>query len=86
MYTRLWLTGPVVLLLSACVTVDPAEENYEAASKINVQLGIAYLQQNNMVLASEKLTKALKQNPKSASAHNAYAMLQDRLLEKERAE
>ena len=86
MYTRLWLTGTIVLLLSACVTVDPAEENYEAASKINVQLGIAYLQQNNMVLASEKLTKALKQNPKSASAHNAYAMLQDRLLEKERAE
>jgi len=86
MFTRLWLTGSIVLLLSACVTVDPAEENYEAASKINVQLGIAYLQQNNMVLASEKLTKALKQNPKSTSAHNAYAMLQDRLLEKEKAE
>ena len=86
MYTRLWLTGSIALLLSACVTVDPAEENYEAASKINVQLGIGYLQQNNMVLASEKLTKALKQNPKSAAAHNAYAMLQDRLLQKEKAE
>jgi len=86
MYTRLWLTAPIALLLSACVTVDPAEENFEAASKINVQLGIGYLQQNNMVLASEKLTKALKQDPKSASAHNAYAMLQDRLLDKEKAE
>jgi len=86
MYTRFWLIGSIALLLSACVTVDPAEENYEAASKINVQLGIGYLQQNNMVLASEKLTKALKQNPKSASAHNAYAMLQDRLLQKEKAE
>ena len=86
MYTRLWLTGLIALILSACVTVDPAEDNYEAASKINVQLGIGYLQQNNMVLASEKLTKALKQDPKSASAHNAYAMLQDRLLQKEKAE
>ncbi len=86
MYTRFWLVCAIALLLSACVTVDPAEENYEAASKINVQLGIGYLQQNNMVLASEKLTKALKQNPKSAAAHNAYAILQERLLQKEKAE
>jgi len=86
MCTKFWLTCSIALLLSACVTVDPAEENYEAASKINVQLGMGYLQQNNMVLASEKLTKALQQDPNSASAHNAYAMLQERLLEKGKAE
>jgi type IV pilus assembly protein PilF len=74
------------LFLSACVTVDPAEGPNEAASKINVQLGMGYLQQNNMVLASEKLTKALRQDPDSSAAHNAYAILQDRLLQKEKAE
>jgi len=86
MCNRFWWACAIALLLSACVTVDPAEDNFEAASKINVQLGIGYLQQNNMVLASDKLTKALTQDPKSASAHNAYAMLQERLLEKEKAE
>jgi type IV pilus assembly protein PilF len=73
-------------MLSACVTVDPQEGPNEAASKINVQLGMGYLQQNNMVLASEKLTKALRQDPDSAAAHNAYAILQDRLLQTEKAE
>jgi type IV pilus assembly protein PilF len=84
--SRIWLTCSIVLLLSACVTVDPADENRVAASKINVQLGMGYLQQNNMVQASEKLTKALSQDPESAAAHNAYAILQDRLLQKEKAE
>jgi len=86
MHTRFCLFGLVALLLSACVTVDPAEEHSEKASAINVQLGIGYLEQNNMVQASDKLSKALRQDPKSASAHNAYAMLQDRLLQKEKAE
>lgn len=86
MYTRFGMLCSIALLISACVTVDPAEENSEAASKINIQLGMGYLQQNNMVLASEKLTKALSQDPNSAAAHNAYAILQERLLEKEKAE
>ncbi len=83
-----WLVYVIssILLLSACVVVDPQEGPNEAASKINVQLGMGYLQQNNMVLASEKLTKALRQDPESASAHNAYEILQDRLLQKDKAE
>ena len=86
MHTRFFLIGLVSLFISACVTVDPAKEPSEKGSAINVQLGIGYLEQNNMVLANEKLAKALRQDPKSASAHNAYAMLQDRLLQKEKAE
>jgi len=86
MHTRVYLIGLVALSISACVTVDPAEEPSEKASAINVQLGIGYLEQNNMVQANDKLAKALRQDPKSASAHNAYAMLQDRLLQKEKAE
>jgi type IV pilus assembly protein PilF len=76
----------MVLSLAGCVTVDPREPQNVRASKINVQLGIGYMQQNNLEVANEKLLKALRQNPKSAAAHNAYAMLQDRLLQKDKAE
>ena len=69
-------------LLQGCVTVDPGKGKNEKASAVNVQLGIGYLQQNKLELASEKLSKALRQDPNSASAHNAYGILQDRLLSK----
>ncbi len=72
-------------LLSACVAVENKPTDTEKASEINVQLGIGYLQQNKLELANEKLLKALRYNPKSASAHNAYAILQDRLLVKDKA-
>lgn len=74
-------------LLQACyVPVEPDQTQNEKASAVNVQLGIGYLQQNNFDLADEKLAKALRQDPDSAAAHNAYAILQDRLLQAEKAE
>ncbi len=73
--------------LQACyVPVEPGQTQNEKASAVNVQLGIGYLQQDNYELANDKLAKALRQDPDSASAHNAYAILQDRLLESEKAE
>lgn len=72
-------------LISACVAVDNRPTDTEKASEINVQLGIGYLQQNKLELANEKLLKALRYNPRSAAAHNAYAILQDRLLIKDKA-
>ena len=74
------------LLLQACVAVNPEQTQNEKASAINVQLGIGYLRQNKLELADEKLSKALRQNPDSASAHNAYAILQDRLQQFDVAE
>lgn len=76
----------VIGLLQACVAVDPGQTQNEKASAVNVQLGIGYMQQNKLDLASEKLTKALRQDPKSASVHNAYAILQERLKQLELAE
>jgi len=74
-------------LLQACyVPVEPDQSQNEKASAVNVELGIGYLQQNNLELANEKLAKALRQNPDSASAHNAFAILQDRLLQTDKAE
>jgi type IV pilus assembly protein PilF len=73
-------------LLQACVAVSEGPTQDEKASAVNVQLGIGYLQQNNFELASEKLNKALRQDPKSAPAHNAYAILQERLGQNDKAE
>jgi type IV pilus assembly protein PilF len=73
-------------LLQACVTVDEGQTQDERASAVNVQLGIGYLQQNKLELASEKLTKALNQDPESATANNAYAILQERLKQYDLAE
>ncbi len=73
-------------LLQACVAANPQPTQEEKASAVNVQLGIGYLQQNDLELANEKLSKALRQDPKSADAHNAYAILQDRLLQLDKAE
>lgn len=76
----------LVGLVQGCVAVAEGPTQNEKASKINVELGMGYMQQNKLELASEKLTKALDQNDKSASAHNAYAILQQRLKQDELAE
>lgn len=88
MDAKLRLLLPVIFLLMAgCVsTPDPEEERNRKASAVNVQLGIGYLQQNNLESANEKLFKALEQDPESAPAHNAYAILQERLLQYDKAE
>ena len=85
MHARKCLLCLILPLLTACVTVDKRPSDPEKASAINVQLGMGYLQQNKLELANEKLLKALAYNPKSASAHNAYAILQDRLQVKDKA-
>jgi type IV pilus assembly protein PilF len=77
---------PLIALLQACVAVDPQPTQNEKASAVNVELGVGYMQQNNLELANEKLLKAIRQDPKSVRAHYIYAMLQDRLLQPEKAE
>ena len=74
------------VMLQACVTVDEGPTQDERASAVNVQLGIGYLQQNKLELANDKLGKALRQDDRSAAAHNAYAILQQRLKQDDLAE
>jgi len=85
---KLTLLG-IILLVSGCayVPVDNSlpKKNLKA-SDINVQLGIGYMQQNNLEVANQKLSRALIQNPKSAVAHNAFGILQERLLQFDKAE
>ena len=83
---KILLLGFSLGLLSACVTVDNKQTDDVAASNINTELGIGYLQQNNFELANEKLKKALSYNPKNVKANYTYAVLQDRLGQNELAE
>ncbi len=75
------LVSIVVLLQAACTSseVRQEEERMLKAADYNTQLGINYMRDGNLEQAKFKLERALEQNPKSAVANNAYAVLQERL-------
>lgn len=78
----------MIVLMSACVTspADAPQGANQKASEINVQLGIKYFGKGEYKIADEKLRRALKQDPRSATAHWVFALLQERLGEHEVAE
>jgi type IV pilus assembly protein PilF len=61
----------LVTIISACSNLVVQQDNNEAAAA-NIQLGLAYLQQGNSVLAKQKLLLALQQAPRHPEP--AYAM------------
>lgn len=70
-------------LLGGCVNSDgrkdlKQESSEVTASKANIQLGTAYLQQGNFALAKEKLEKAMAQNPRDPDVHTSLGLLYDR--------
>jgi type IV pilus assembly protein PilF len=76
------------IALAGCVSSNPsraADQNVQA-SAYNLQLGIAYLQQNNLATAKEKLERAVKENPKDPNVHNALALLYERLAQPDDAD
>ncbi|MFT7234626.1 MAG: type IV pilus assembly protein PilF [Methylophagaceae bacterium] len=56
------------------------------AAKLNMQLGVNYMQRGDYATALGKLEKALKQDPNLASGHNTIAILYQRLSEFDKAE
>ena len=71
----------LAVFLSGCVTSQTTsfESSDEDAARVNATLGWRYMQQGNYDLAMEKLQKALSQDSNSKDAHNAIALLYDRL-------
>lgn len=69
-----------VLVLSGCTTTPKGELTADQkASQINTQLGSAYLRQNRMEQALDRLTKAVRQDPNNAEAHSVLAVLHHHL-------
>lgn len=69
-----------VLALAGCVsTSDAPVTNLKEAARANVQLGVAYMQQNDLARAKEKLDRAEQQDPRNVEMHTAKAFLNERL-------
>lgn len=77
------LAGVVLLVVAGCASQPTSESgrevNMQQAASDNVRLGVAYMQQNNLALAKEKLDRAAKQDPKSHEVYWAMASLSERL-------
>ena len=75
----------VAILAAGCTTtgdtVDGRQVDEKEAAHANMQLGMAYLQQGNLVAAKEKLDRAEQQDPRSFEVHWALASLSERLLQ-----
>lgn len=75
------------LVLAGCTTTSSGpQRSSTTAAEYNVQLGYAYLRQGNLALAKEKLERAEKQDPSSASVHSALGLLYERLGEPKAAD
>lgn len=73
-------------MLVACATGPHAESANDAAAGYNVQLGLGYLQQGNLVVAKEKLERAEHESPHEPRVHSALGLLYERLGEPKRAD
>ena len=65
-------------MLTGCMITEHEGENYvkpdlEKAAQLNVQLGLGYLQRQNVERAKTRLLKALEQAPNSPIALDAMA-------------
>jgi type IV pilus assembly protein PilF len=67
-------------LLAGCVSSSPGTPSRKSdAARINVQLGLGYLQQGNLAIAKEKLERALSEDPDNADVHAALGLLDEKL-------
>lgn len=75
------------LMVAGCVSSNPTPKmDDKEAAAANVKLGVAYMQQNNLALAKEKLERAEKQDPRNLEVHTSLAFLYERLKDPEEAE
>lgn len=67
----------VAVLTAGCVSTAPRTggPNLEKAARINLKLGVAYMQQGRLKLAIRKLKRAIRQDPQLAAADTALARL-----------
>jgi type IV pilus assembly protein PilF len=86
--SRLLLIALLASGLGACVTTssDNPDVNADDAARYNLQLGVGYLQRGNLVVAKEKLERALEQNPRSPDVHSGLGLLYERLGDQKRAD
>jgi len=65
--------------LAGCVSTGGNSTGGADAARINVQLGVDYMQRGELALAQTKLQRALSEDAHNADVHAALAMLDERL-------
>jgi type IV pilus assembly protein PilF len=82
------LVAALMVVLAGCVASAPqmSKASSDEAAGFNVQLGIGYLQQGNLVVAKEKLERAERESPHDPKVHNAMGLLYERLGDPKRAD
>lgn len=60
-------------------TKSPTATQRAAAARVNMQLGLGYLQEGNLPIAKEKLERAASIDPNLPEIHGAMALLDQRL-------
>lgn len=58
---------------------SPTAAQRAAAARVNMQLGLGYLQEGNLPIAKEKLDRARSEDPDLPEIHSAMALLDQRL-------
>ncbi|MBT8422676.1 MAG: type IV pilus biogenesis/stability protein PilW [Gammaproteobacteria bacterium] len=80
----------VCSLAAACVTSGPtgkvSEPDKEEAARLNLDLGITYLQQGKLQDALDKLRKSVEANPQNPSAYRVMGFVYEQLQDPARAE
>ncbi|MGQ0383996.1 MAG: type IV pilus biogenesis/stability protein PilW [Gammaproteobacteria bacterium] len=77
------------LALMLCLPAEaqqPAADPMIEAGRINARLAMEYLKRDQLVVARDKIEKALVQNPRDVTVQLAAGLVYERLLEKKRAE
>jgi type IV pilus assembly protein PilF len=81
---------PMVLALAAVSAAAeiraPDDASLAKAARINAQLAVAYLKQNDVQAAREKIEKALGQNSRDADVQSAAGLVYERLQEADKAD
>jgi type IV pilus assembly protein PilF len=72
-------------LLPVAAHAQETKDNREQAAAINTELAIAYMREENLAAARDKIEKALQQNPNTARTQMVAGFVYDRLGDKRKA-
>src|SRR5512144_1964598 len=79
------VAGALLLGLTGPVRAQDNKVSRDQAAAVNTELAIAYMRENNLAAAREKIDKALAQNPHTAKTQMAAGFIYDRLGDKRKA-
>lgn len=96
-WMKSFMLGLLLATLGACsahhtnakpneMLTESRQPDLAKAAKLNVEMGITYLQKNNVARAKQKLLLALKQAPQWAPAHEAMGYFLEQTGEAKKAE